>query len=142
MEGELKRLAKKEIESERIKFLGHYNDIERIANEFANADVFVFASHRFDTQGMVLAEAAASGTPILYCDDRLKVGVTPENALLVNPSVSAMTQGMRYFIENRDKQSQMVEASKRVGKTVSARIMEEHFVDVYRAVVDKNKACK
>lgn len=142
MEGELKKLAKKEIESERIKFLGHYNDIERIANEFANADVFVFASHRFDTQGMVLAEAAASGTPILYCDDRLKVGVTPENALLVNPSVSAITQGMRYFIDNRDKQAQMVEASKRVGKTVSARIMEERFVDVYRAVVDRNKACK
>lgn len=136
IEADLKRLAKKEIEEETIKFLGHYNDIERIANEFANADVFVFASYRFDTQGMVLAEAAASGTPIIYCDDRLKVGVTPENSLLVNASVSAIEDGMRFFVQNRDKQAAMAEASKHVGKGVSAEIMEEHFVSVYEQVVE------
>jgi len=136
METELRRLAKKEIENETIKFLGHYNDIERIANEFANADVFVFASYRFDTQGMVLAEAAASGTPIIYCDDRLKVGVTPENSVLVHASVSAIEEGMRFFVQNRDKQAAMAESSKEVGKGVSAEIMEHRFVAVYERVVE------
>lgn len=135
VEADLKRLAKKEIENETIKFLGHYNDIERIANEFANADVFVFASYRFDTQGMVLAEAAASGTPIIYCDDRLKVGVSPDNALLVHSSVSAIEQGMRFFVENRDRQADMAEASKHIGRGVSAEIMERHFVSVYKKVI-------
>lgn len=134
-EAELKRLAKKEIENETIKFLGHYNDIERIANEFANADVFVFASYRFDTQGMVLAEAAASGTPIIYCDDRLKVGVTPDNSLLVHSSVSAIEEGMRFFSLHREKQASMAEASKHVGRSVSADIMERHFVSVYEKVI-------
>jgi glycosyltransferase involved in cell wall biosynthesis len=138
-EADLKRLAKKEIENETIKFLGHYNDIERIANEFANADVFVFASYRFDTQGMVLAEAAASGTPILYCDDRLKVGVTAQNSLLVHPSVTALTEGMRYFADNREKQAEMAIASKLIGKSVSAEVMEEHFAGVYEKVVASYK---
>lgn len=136
LELELKRLAKNEVEDETIKFLGHYSDIERIANEFANADVFVFASYRFDTQGMVLAEAAASGTPIIYCDDRLKVGVTPENSLLVHSSVSAIEEGMRFFVQNKNKQATMAEASKEVGKQVSAEIMEQRFVGVYEHVVE------
>lgn len=132
---DIKRLARNEIESGKIKFLGHYDDIERIANEFANADVFVFASYRFDTQGMVLAEAAASGTPILYCDDRLNVGVSPANALLVKPSVSAIEDGMRYFLENRDRHAAMVIASKEIGKKVSAEIMEQRFISVYRRAI-------
>ncbi len=135
MEADLKRLAKKEIEDETIKFLGHYNDIERIANEFANADVFVFASYRFDTQGMVLAEAAASGTAILYCDDRLKVGVAPENSLLVNPSVSALAEGMRFFASHPDERTAMIKASKHVGRGVSAEIMEQRFESVYEKVM-------
>lgn len=139
VEADLKRLAKKEIGNETVKFLGHYNDIERIANEFANADVFVFASYRFDTQGMVLAEAAASGTPIIYCDDRLKVGVTPENALLVHSSVTAIADGMRFFVDNREKHAAMAVASKLIGKSVSAEVMEERFTGVYEKVVASYK---
>lgn len=142
VEADLKRLAKKEIENETVKFLGHYNDIERIANEFANADVFVFASYRFDTQGMVLAEAAASGTPIIYCDDRLKVGVSQENALLVHSSVSAIAAGMHFFVENRDAQATMAVASKLIGKAVSAEVMEHHFVSVYQKVIKNHAAAK
>jgi glycosyltransferase involved in cell wall biosynthesis len=138
-ESKLKRLARKEIETERIKFLGHYNDIERIANEYANADVFVFASYRFDTQGMVLAEAAASGTPILYCDDRLKVGVTPDNALLVHSSVSAFAEGMHQFLDNPGMRARMVRASKKIGEAVSATVMEQKFVAMYQKAINEFK---
>lgn len=135
-EKRLRKLAETTVKKGTVLFLGHYNDVERIANEYANADVFVFASYRFDTQGMVLAEAAASGTPILYCDDRLHIGVTPDNAMLVHPSVSAFEEGMRYFINNRDTHADMVRASKQVGRTVTADIMEEKFVAIYRHVIN------
>jgi len=140
VEAGLKKLARKEIADETIKFLGHYNDVERIANEFANADVFVFSSYRFDTQGMVLAEAAASGTPILYCDDRLKIGVSPRNALLVHPSTTAMTEGMRFFVDDRERHAAMVIASKQIGTEVSSEIMEQHFVSVYMSVIDHKQS--
>ena len=135
-EVKLKKLARDTVRKGSVVFLGHYNDIERIANEYANADVFVFASYRFDTQGMVLAEAAASGTPILYCDDRLHIGVSPDNALLVNPSVGAFEDGMRYFMNNRGRHANMVQASKKIGKTVTADVMEEKFLALYRQVIE------
>lgn len=131
-EKQLKALARKIVRRGTVLFLGHYNDIERIANEYANSDVFVFASYRFDTQGMVLAEAAASGTPILYCDDRLKIGVSPHNSLLVHPSVSGLTGGMHTLMNNPGERAKMAEASKTLGKRLTSEIMEQKFLDVYR----------
>lgn len=130
-EKSLKKLAERIVKRGTVLFLGHYNDIERIANEYANADVFVFASYRFDTQGMVLAEAAASGTPILYCDDRLRIGVSPENALLVKPSVSALAEGMRTLVRNPELRLSMTRASKPLGKRLTAERMEQRFLSVY-----------
>lgn len=130
-ENDLKRLAKRIVKHGKVSFRGHHNDLEHIANEFANSDVFVFASYRFDTQGMVLAEAAASGAPILYCDDRLHVGVSPDNALLVHPSVTAISKGMRELMSDRPRLDRMSTASKKLAHSLTARAMEEKFVGVY-----------
>jgi glycosyltransferase involved in cell wall biosynthesis len=127
----LKKLAQRHVKRGTVLFLGHYNDIERIANEYANSDVFVFASYRFDTQGMVLAEAAAAGTPVLYCDDRLRIGVSPDNALLVHPSLSGLTDGMRQLLHDPVRRQSMSIASKHLGKRLTAENMEKKFVQVY-----------
>ncbi len=136
-EDDLKRLVEKEVKRGKVLFLGHYNDIERIANEFANSDVFVFASYHFDTQGMVLAEAAAAGTPILYCDERLQIGVTPENSLLVHHSVSAIADGMRELVHNPEQRQAMAVASKKVGAKLTSTAMEEKFTRIYRHTLTK-----
>ena len=52
------------------------------------ADVFTLPSYRFDNQPMVFLEAIASGLPVVYCDDNLTEGLTPENALLT-PGIEA-----------------------------------------------------
>lgn len=130
-EKQLKRLAAKVVKRGTVLFLGHYNDIERIANEYANADVYAFTSYRFDTQGMVLAEAASSGTPILYCDDRLRVGVSPDNALLTRPSVGALAKGMQTLYENAGLRLTMAHASKQLGRRLTAEAMEKKFLRVY-----------
>ncbi len=139
-DAELRRLADKIVKKGTVTFLGHFNDIERIANEFANADCFVFASYRFDTQGMVLAEAAAAGTAILYCDDRLTVGVTPANALLTHPSVSSIADGMRTLFHDPDQLRTMGNMSKRVGRGLTSRDMEDSFVTIYRRAIDEKQS--
>lgn len=133
-EKRLKKLAAKLVKRGTVLFLGHYNDIERIANEYANSDVFVFASYRFDTQGMVLAEAAAAGTPILYCDDRLRIGVSPDNALLTHPSVSGIVNGMRELVHHPERRMAMSHASKQLGRRLTAEAMEQKFLHVYHSV--------
>lgn len=115
-----------------IEFVGRVDDVDQVAQEFADADVFVLASYHFDTQGMVLAEAAAAGTPVLYCDDRLHVGVSPESSLLVEPTTEALNAGMRALVEDPARRKAMAEASARLAPSLTTRAMEETYVGIYR----------
>ena len=66
------RLAKGDVS---ISFTGHVGSLKRVAQLLCGADVFVLASYRFDNQPIVIPEALVAGVPILYCDDRLDVGL-------------------------------------------------------------------
>jgi 1,2-diacylglycerol 3-alpha-glucosyltransferase len=116
----------------RVRFLGHFTDVEHLAQELADADVLVLASYRFDTQALVLAEAAATGTPILFCDDRLSVGTSEENALLTGPSAAELAVGMRTLIEDQPRLLAMSAASARLGRDLGSATMREHYLSVYR----------
>lgn len=122
----------------RVVFLGHFTEAELLAQELADADVFVLASHRFDTQAMVLGEAAATGTPILYCDQRLTVGTSPTNALLTGPSPAELTAGMRALTDDVPRLMAMSAASAELGRTLGAATMRDNYLEVYRqAIADR-----
>lgn len=132
---ELEKLAHKVVKRGKVLFLGSYGQRERIANEMANSDVFMFASYRFDTQGMVLAEAACAGVPIIYCDDRLTIGVNEENSLLTHHSVTALHDGMRKLMNNPGLRQQMSAASRDLGPQLTPTVMSHRFVTVYRKAI-------
>lgn len=118
-----------------VRFLGHFTEADLLAQELADADVFVLASYRFDTQGMVLAEAAATQTPILYCDDRLTVGTSPENALLTGPTAAELAAGMQQLMEAPARLESMSKASAALGAELGAAAMGEHYLQVYRSAI-------
>lgn len=134
MESALRQQASR-IRHGTVRFLGHFDDADLIAQEIADADVFVLASYRFDTQGMVLAEAAATGTPILYCDDRLTVGVSPENALRTGPDADALAAGMAQLMDAPERLVAMSAASRQLGRGLTASAMREAYVNVYRHAI-------
>lgn len=115
----------------RITFAGHLGDPARLAAELADADVFVLASHRFDTQALVLAEAACAGLPLLLCDDRLSVGVTDSNALVTEPDVDALAAGMRVLGSDPARRRRMADASRAVAPTLAPRAMGQAYSDAY-----------
>lgn len=119
----------------RVRFLGRLDDTAEVAQQLADADVFVLASYHFDTQGMVLGEAAAAGAPILYCDERLHVGVGPENALLVGPQVADLAAGMAELADDPARREQMAAASRGLAGSLGGDAMAQAYVDVYRAAV-------
>jgi glycosyltransferase involved in cell wall biosynthesis len=133
-EGALRQQAAR-IRHGQVRFLGHFDDADLIAQEIADADVFVLASYRFDTQGMVLAEAAATGTPILYCDDRLSVGVGPENALLTGHGPDELATGMRELLDAPERLETMSEASKELRGVLTAGAMRDNYLAVYRKAI-------
>jgi 1,2-diacylglycerol 3-alpha-glucosyltransferase len=118
-----------------VRFLGHFTDAELLAQELADADVFVLASYRFDTQGMVLAEAAATGTPILYCDDRLKVGTSAQNALLTGPSAAELAAGMAELMDDPSRLDAMSAASTELGRGLNAAGMLKGYLAAYSAAI-------
>ncbi len=138
-EGALRQRAAR-IRHGRVRFLGHFDDADLIAQEIADADVFVLASYRFDTQGMVLAEAAATGTPILYCDDRLSVGVGRRNALLTGPGPDELAEGMRSLLADPQRLVQMSAASREVGRELTAAAMRDHYLGVYRRAIEARRS--
>lgn len=135
VEFQLRALAHRVVKQGQVVFLGQFNDPERVANEFANADAFVFSSFRFDTQGMVLAEAASAGTPIIYVDDRLKIGVSPDNAILTTPSVTGVYEAMKAIYNDPALRLRMSEAGRKMRKSLTPATMEERFVAVYTRTI-------
>jgi glycosyltransferase involved in cell wall biosynthesis len=81
---------------------------------------------------MVLAEAAATGTPILYCDERLTVGVGPDNALLTGPEPAALASGMAELMDSPDRLVEMSAASTERGRGLTAAAMAQAYLGVYR----------
>ena len=135
-EASLRQLAKT-VRRGTVSFLGHYDSVDHLAQEIADADVFVLASYHFDTQGMVLAEAAAAGTPILYCDERLHVGIGSDNAVLAQHSVDGLADAMRALVAEPDRLPIMAAASKDVGRTLTAERMASRYVEIYRSVIER-----
>ena len=129
-EAGLRRLAA-DVAPGRVHFLGRLDTAE-VAAHMADADVYVLASHHFDTQGMVLAEAAAAGAPILYCDERLQVGVSPENALLTGPSAAEIAVGLAELADDPERRRRMAAASREIGEKLSGHTMAQKYVDIYR----------
>ncbi len=126
----LRRLAA-DLAPGRVHFLGRLDTAE-VAAHMADADIYVLASHHFDTQGMVLAEAAAAGAPILYCDERLQVGVSEENALLTGPSPSEIAAGLAVLAGDPERRRRMAAASREIGGKLSGHTMAQKYVDIYR----------
>lgn len=114
-----------------IHFFGHVDEVADIAQQLADADVFVLASYHFDTQGMVLAEAAATGTPILYCDERLSIGVGTDNALLTGPAVTDIARGMAELMDDPTRRASMAQASRTLAAGLTGTAMAEAYASVY-----------
>lgn len=130
-EAALKRQAA-QVRRGTVRMLGRMENTAQVAQHMADADVFVLASYHFDTQGIVLAEAAATGTPIVYCDERLTVGVGPENAVLCGRSASDLAAAMASLAADPQRRAAMSAAGRALGPSLTGKAMAQSYVDVYR----------
>ena len=117
----------------RIDFRGHLGSLDAIAFELRNADVMALSSYRFDSQGLVIIEAVAAGLPVLYCDDRLTVGLSPETAHLVGPDITSFAAGIRDLCDGAVRR-RMAGATAALLPSLSAERMAQGYVSVYRSV--------
>lgn len=118
-----------------IIFHGHVSCVKQMAEAFVNADVFVLASHGFDTQAMTIGEAVTAGLPIIYCDPRLTVGTTKDNSILArDPSVEQLAAAMRQMADDT-RRRQMARASSRLASELSPEHMTSQYLTIYRDLI-------
>lgn len=118
-----------------ISFTGHVGDLKRVAQLLCEADVFVLASYRFDNQPIVIPESLVAGIPILYCDDRLDVGLKYSNSLLVRSDTNSLASGMRQIVEPELYQ-QLVEGTKDGLADMSPHVTGSDYVKLYKQALN------
>lgn len=134
---QLKELKKISKGSPSIHFHGHIANTKQLANLYVNADVFVLGSHHFDTQAISIAEAVTAGLPVIYCDKRLSVGVTPSNSILTeDPGPQAIADAM-VELASKTKRNSLAKASEKLAPSLSSHNMANQYIRLYEKLLAK-----
>lgn len=119
-----------------IDFRWHLASTTALAYEFRNADALVLSSYRFDSQALVIAEAVSAGLPVMYCDDRLSVGVSPASALLTGPDVASMAAGLRTLADPATRAS-MADATAGLMADLAPERTAQRYVAAYTDLIER-----
>jgi glycosyltransferase involved in cell wall biosynthesis len=131
---DLKRLSRKLGIGDRVSFLG-WVPHEQVPDYYASADIFVFGSET-ETQGLVMMEAMAAGTPVLAVEAPGSVDVLAEGGgLLLPPSDEAFTTAILELLSDDQRRQNLGEEARRAVGRYSISEATEHLVAVYEEAI-------
>ncbi len=113
---------------------------EDIPRYYADADLFVFSS-RSETQGMVILEAMAGGTPVVAVDssgisDIVSNGV---NGYKTEADLNEWVEKVKYLLENEDERKRLSLGAVTTAGENSIEKMCENILDMYYEIIDWKK---
>ncbi|OBJ58238.1 glycosyltransferase [Mycobacterium sp. 1423905.2] len=139
-DGHLEPAIRKFIESAglsgRVRLRGRV-DREQCLVAMRSSGALLFTSYDFDTQGLVLLEAAAMSLPTIYCDPALSETVPDGGGLLsANPTPDALAAAIRVLVEDRAKLRQMTDIVTTHRDTARQSLQTDKIIDIYHSLVD------
>ena len=140
-EGQLGASVRKAIDAaglaQRIRLHGRV-DHEACLAAMRASGALLFTSYGFDTQGLVLLEAAAMSLPTIYCDPDLSESVPEGGGLLTaDPSPAAIAKAIRLVAEDRDRLSRMRDIAAAHPDFPKQSLQTAKIVAIYRDLVDQ-----
>jgi glycosyltransferase involved in cell wall biosynthesis len=140
-EGHLESALRKTIESTglggRIRLQGRV-DREECLVAMRSSGALLFTSYDFDTQGLVLLEAAAMSLPTIYCDPALGETVPEGGGILAaDPSPASLAAAIRVLVEDRDKVREMTDIVAAQRDTARQSRQTEKIIAIYNGLVDR-----
>jgi len=101
-------------------------------------DVLLCTSYGFDTQGLVLLEAAAMSLPVIICDPALSESV-PEGGgvLAADSSPGAIAEGIRALTADRDALRSMAEALGARTDVPRQSLQTSKIIAIYQSLIDR-----
>jgi glycosyltransferase involved in cell wall biosynthesis len=123
---------------EHVMFVGYLDRRGGLADCYRAADVFVFAS-RTETQGLVLLEAMAQGTPVVSTAVMGTVDVLAgaEGALVVPEDETAFAVAVESVLKDPVRRAELGERARHDARRWSSRLMAERLVSFYSGVLER-----
>ena len=138
-EDEMKKLVAEEGLQNKVRFVGRLTDRQKMKQYYAAADLFLFPS-LYDTDGLVVREAAALHTPSIMLRDASAAGMLTdgESGFLIGNSAEDFEAAIRSLETDRNR-------LKTVGLQASTSIVRswkdiaEEAIDRYNTLIDRVK---
>ena len=133
-EPRIRRMTQRLGLADRVLFAGRREE-GYVAAAMEEADFLVLPSYRFDTQPLTVVEATLSHLPVLYCDDWLREGLSSGNALLVEPTITGLNEGILALVLDPDRLKRMAYLSGEASREFSVEAVAARTVEVYRKAI-------
>ncbi|QNI07649.1 glycosyltransferase family 4 protein [Mycobacterium kubicae] len=122
--------------SQRVRLRGRV-DREQCLVAMRTSGALLFTSYDFDTQGLVLLEAAAMSLPTIYCDPALSETVPDGGGLLsADPSPEALAASIRELVGDRNRLRHMTDIVTTHRDTARQSLQTDKIIDIYHSLVD------
>lgn len=125
-----------------VLFVGYLDRRGALLDCYRSADVFVFASHT-ETQGLVLLEALASGTPVVSTAALGTKAVLDctQGAVVVDQDLDSYADAVVSVLVDKERRRTLsAQARNSVVNRWSSRAMAEKLLAAYRDVVERRAA--
>ncbi len=121
--------------SDRVRLHGWVDHAECMT-VMRSSDALLFTSHGFDTQGLVLLEAAAMALPIVYCDPALSESVPDGGGILAaDSSPGALADVIGQMAEDRGAVTTMAATLSALRAVPRQSVQTEEILAVYRSLI-------
>lgn len=138
-EKELRQRVEELNVGDRVIFAGMRSGDE-VAALLKQADVFSLASYHFDNQPMTFLEAAASGLPIVYCDERMTEALTESNAVLTDGIEGEdFAKVFNDLFAHPEKIKELSRGALKVAKSLDSVTMAKKLEKLYQSLIETRK---
>ena len=138
-EKELRQRVEELNVGDRVIFAGMRSGDE-VAAMLKQADVFSLASYHFDNQPMTFLEAAASGLPIVYCDERMTEALTERNAVLTKGIEGEdFAKVFNDLFAHPEKIEELSRGALKVAKSLDSVTMAKKLEKLYQSLIETRK---
>ena len=131
----LRQLVARKGLADEVRFVGYLDRNTTLLDCYAAASVFVFAS-RTETQGLVLLEAMAQGTPVVSTAELGTKFVLKDGAgvLVVPERVEEFAAAVVRVLEDPGLHAMLAESGREYSLTWSSLTLAQRLAEVYRSV--------